>query len=129
MCEIYNAVVIYSVVGYSIFLSLKVVILRENLPFSLSLSLSLFVRCVKSRSCGLMTRPVPACSDSVDAPYIYCLNVEGKPNSQGPTTETATSRQSDVYYQNADVRSYSFTGRFGTGGKGYCEVTLNTVIC
>jgi hypothetical protein len=32
-CEIYNAVVICSVVGYSIFLSLKVVVLRENLLF------------------------------------------------------------------------------------------------
>jgi hypothetical protein len=75
-----------------------------------------------------MTRPVPACSDSVDAPYIYCLNLEGKRNSQGPTAGTAASRQSDLNYQNPDVRSYSFTGRFGTGGKGYCEVTFNSYL-
>ena len=31
------------------------------------------------------------------------LNVEAKPNSQGPTEEIADSRQSDVNHQNADL--------------------------
>jgi hypothetical protein len=94
-------------------------------PSCVCVCVCFFLRCVKSWGCGLVTRPVPACSDSVDAPYICCLNVEAKPNSQGPTKETANYLQSDVYYQNADLWSYSFTGCFGTGGKGYCAVMFN----